>query len=290
MRRSIVLLLGLCGLLPALGLAEPAGFTTQEVHFSNAGITLSGTALLPEHPVAGVVLVHGSGQEKRMMKVATLLAGRGIAVLTYDKRGVGQSGGVYAGPEVGTNNLDATNLDTLAGDANAAVTALSTQLAAARVPLGLVGFSQAGWIIPIAAEHNRAVNFMVLFSGPLLTTREQLRFQFLTQGKADFWRQHSEAEVRQHIAEDPDRYEFTDTDPLVSLAKVSIPGLWLLGGKDLQTPAFVATEQLDAMKANGKPFEYRLYPELGHNVSPGGAGQSVEDAIEWIKHLKPVAR
>lgn len=217
-----------------------------------------------------------------MTNFATLLAARGIAVLTYDKRGVGQSAGVYAGPEVGTNNLDASNLTVLAGDANAAVAALASTLAASRLPVGLVGFSQAGWIIPIAAAHNPGVRFMVLFSGPLLTTREQLRFQFLTQGKADFWNNHSETDVRTHIAEDPDRYAFADTDPRDSLARVSIPGLWLLGGKDLQTPAFLAMERLDAMSAKGQAFAYRLYPELGHNVTPGGVGQSVEDALQWI--------
>lgn len=286
MWRHLGLLLGLLVLLPTLALADPISFSTQPVEFSNADITLSGTALLPEHPTAGVVLVHGSGQEKRMMTFATLLAGRGIAVLTYDKRGVGQSGGVYAGPEVGTNNLDTTNLETLAGDANAAVTALSTQLKVATLPIGLMGFSQAGWIIPLAAQRNHGVNFMVLFSGPLLTTREQLRFQFLTQGKADFWSGNTEADVRRHVAQDPDRYQFADTDPRNALAKISIPGLWLLGGKDVQTPAFLAVQRLNALKAEGKPFEYRLYPELGHNVTPGGAGQSVDDALQWLKNLK----
>lgn len=282
MRLSMGVLLGLCVLLPRLTLAEPTGFATQDITFTSAGISLAGTVFLPEHPKAGVVLVHGSGQEKRMTNFATLLAARGIAVLTYDKRGVGQSAGVYAGPEVGTNNLDASNLTVLAGDANAAVAALASTLAASRLPVGLVGFSQAGWIIPIAAAHNPGVRFMVLFSGPLLTTREQLRFQFLTQGKADFWNNHSETDVRTHIAEDPDRYAFADTDPRDSLARVSIPGLWLLGGKDQQTPAFLAMERLDAMSAKGQAFAYRLYPELGHNVTPGGVGQSVEDALQWI--------
>ena len=39
-----------------------------------------------------------------------ILAETGIVVLTYDKRGVGKSGGVYAGPKVGTNNVDAADL------------------------------------------------------------------------------------------------------------------------------------------------------------------------------------
>ncbi len=286
MIRNISFWLGLLVLTPGLTLAVPAGVVTQDITFTSADVALAGTLYLPEHPEAGAVLVHGSGQTQRMTNFATLLAGRGIAVLTYDKRGVGQSGGVYTGPEVGSNNLDASNLAALAGDANAAFTVLSAKLAANPVPLGLVGFSQAGWIIPLAAEHNHNINFMVMFSGPLLTTLEQLRFQFLTAGNADFWRTHSETDARQHIALDPDRYDFSATDPRDALANISVPGLWLLGGQDLQTPAFMAIERLGALKAQGRPFEYRLYPELGHNVSPGGAGQSVDDAVAWIKGVK----
>lgn len=283
MLRSLAYLLGLLVLLPRLTLADPISFATQDITFESAGILLAGTVFAPEHPYAAVVLVHGSGQARRMDRFASLLAGRGIAVLTYDKRGVGQSEGLYAGPEVGSNNLDASNLTALAGDASAAFSALSAQFAGRPLPIGLLGFSQAGWVIPLAAEHNRNVNFMVLFSGPLLTTLEQLRFQFLTEGKADFWSTHSKTDVRKHLAEDPDRYPFAATDPRDALAKVSIPGLWLLGGKDLQTPAFVSIERLNALKIAGKPFEYRLYPELGHNVTPGGAGSSVDEAVQWIK-------
>lgn len=144
--------------------AKPPGFTTKNVRFQSAGVTLAGTLFKPKHPYAAVVIVHGSGQEKRMTEFAALLAGNGLAVLTYDKRGVGESGGVYAGPEVGTNNIDAANLTLLAVDASAAANALSAHLPARHGPIGLMGFSQAGWTIPMAAKKNRTIGFMVLFS------------------------------------------------------------------------------------------------------------------------------
>lgn len=56
-----------------------------------------------------------------MSAFALSMAQQGITVFTYDKRGVGASGGIYAGPEVGTNNIDSSNLQLLASDANAAV-------------------------------------------------------------------------------------------------------------------------------------------------------------------------
>jgi dienelactone hydrolase len=206
-------------------------------------------------------------------------------VLTYDKRGVGESGGEYAGPEVGTNNIDAANLDLLAGDAAAAIDALLAHLPARPGPVGLLGFSQAGWVIPLAAGKNSAVRFMVLFSGPVATAREQLRFQFFTRGQRDFWETHTEAEAREHLRNDPDRYQFADTDARCLLATLAIPGLWLFGGKDIQIPVVLSMEHLDALKAQGKPYAYRLFPVLGHNTGFAASPEPSAAAIQWIQAL-----
>jgi uncharacterized protein len=264
--------------------AEEPNVTSEAIRFESAGVNLVGTIFRPQHPLAQVVIVHGSGQEKRMSGFAALLARNGIATLTYDKRGVGESGGVYAGPEVGTNNVDAANLALLAADASAAIGALSAHLPTEHGPVGLLGYSQAGWIIPMAAETNPAVKFVVLFSGPVATTREQLRFQFFTQGNAAFWDTHTEAEARKHLHEDPDRYRFVDTDPRDALAKLSIRGLWLFGGKDVQAPVQLSIERLDALAAQGKPYEHLLYPTLGHDVaSSKSSDAAVDAAVQWIK-------
>ncbi|MGY0037805.1 alpha/beta hydrolase family protein [Pedobacter sp. NJ-S-72] len=263
---------------------EPASdFTMENVKFNSVGVTLAGTIFKARDPYAAVVLVHGSGQEKRMVEMASLLAGNGITVLTYDKRGVGESEGVYAGPEVGTNNIDSSNLNLLALDVSAASNTLLARLPANHGPLGLMGFSQAGWVIPMAAKKNRQVSFMILFSGPVVTTLEQLRFQFYTQGNSRFWETHTEAEAREHIRSDADRYQFAGTDPRDALASLRIRGLWLFGGKDIQAPVGLSMERLDVLKAQGKPYEYRLFPELGHNTSSPKSQEPVSAAIEWIK-------
>jgi len=255
--------------------------TRRDITFSSEGILLAGTLFSPSDPHAAIVLVHGSGQEKRMIRFAERLAAQGITVLTYDKRGVGASGGTYAGPEVGTNNVDSINLSLLAKDASAAVNKMHEVVM--DLPVGLVGFSQAGWVIPIAATLNPLVDFMVLFSGPTITSLEQLRFQFHTNGDPNYWENHSEAEAREHIKNDPDRFQFTATDPKHSLAKLAIPGLWLYGAKDIQVPAQLCIEQLTTLKSQGKHFEYRLYSNLGHNTASGSYPTPVEDAMLWIK-------
>ena len=252
-----------------------------DITFTSEGVILAGTIFSSSDPQAAIVLVHGSGQEKRMTRFAERVAAHGITVLTYDKRGVGASGGTYAGPEVGTNNVDSINFSLLAKDASAAVNKL--QEVAMDLPVGLVGFSQAGWVIPIAATLNPSVDFMVVFSGPTITSLEQLRFQFHTNGDPNYWENHSEAEAREHIKNDPDRFQFSPTDPKHSLSKLAIPGLWLYGAKDIQVPAQLCIEQLTTLKSQGKPFEYRLYSNLGHNTATTSDPTPVEDAMLWIK-------
>lgn len=163
-------------LIPKITFSQSVDFTIQDIKFESKGDTLAGSILLPEKQLGAVVIVHGSDPVKREIEFAKLLAKEGIAVLTYDKRGVGESGGVYVGPSVGTNNIDFTNLNLLSEDASAAINKFRPYLEE-KISLGLIGFSQAGWIIPMAAEKNKDVDFMVIFSGPVVTTLEQLRFQ-----------------------------------------------------------------------------------------------------------------
>ena len=260
---------------------SPETIQTKEVTFISEGVQLAGTLYQPQKAQAAIVLVHGSGQTPRMTQFAERLVKHNIAVLTYDKRGVGASGGVYAGPEVGTNNIDAVNLELLAKDAAAAVNILNEEYK--NLPIGLLGFSQAGWIIPLAAHENPLVDFMVLFSCPTITTLEQLRFQFYTNGDAEFWTKHTQEEALDHMYNDPDRYQFTTTDPKVTLNNVSIPGLWIYGEQDIQIPAKLCIEHLNSLKAEGKPFEYILFSDLGHSTASNKNTQPVDIAIQWIK-------
>lgn len=279
----------LAGSTSAPGRAQSPPYRTTVLTFTNAGTTLAGTLLLPTRPaVAAVVLVHGSGQEPRQLGLAGQLAARGIAVLTYDKRGVGASGGVYVGPEVGTNNVAAANLRLLATDANAALTALVARLPTRHGPVGLLGGSQAGWVLPLAAQQNPAVRFLVLFSGPVVTVREQLRFQFYTAGDVHFWQTHTPADAREHLRHDPDRYAFADTDARAILATLCIPGLWLFGGQDIQAPVRESMANLDTLRTQGKAYQYHLFPALGHNTAFAESKAPLETAIRWL-HTLPLS-
>ena len=75
----------------------------------------------------------------------------GYVVLTYDKRGVGASKGVYQ--EFPSDR----NVENLAGDAIGAVRVLAARKDVDPSRVGLVGASQAGWIIPRAAARSPLV-------------------------------------------------------------------------------------------------------------------------------------
>lgn len=272
-------------IIPEVLYSQSIDFSIQEVKFKSQGVSLAGSILMPKKPFAAVVIVHGSDPVKREIEFAKLLAKEGIAVLTYDKRGVGESGGVYVGPSVGTNNIDFTNLNLLSQDASAAITTFRTYLKTKRIPIGLIGFSQAGWIIPLTAEKNQGVNFMVIFSGPVITTLEQLRFQFYTNGDKNFWDTHTDSVAREHIKNDPDRYQFVETNPQMQLSKLTIPGLWIFGGKDIQVPVVVSMENLDKLKNVGKRYQYSLFPLLGHNTAFTESPEPVKVSVQWIKTL-----
>ncbi len=166
--------------------------TSESMRFAGAGTVLAGTLVMPPKIIAAVALVQGSGQTQRMLGFANALAKQGIATLTYDKRGVGESSGLYVGSEVGTNNVDPTESGSYwPGTPQAAVREPTRRLPPNHGPVGIIGFSQGGWIVPLAVKANPDVRFMVLWSGPVVTTHEQLRFQDFTQQQPDFWDHYS---------------------------------------------------------------------------------------------------
>ena len=130
----------------------------QEIAVPNRSAVLSATLRLPDDghaPYPAVILVHGSGRvtaQEQMDHAGRRLAALGLAVLAYDKRGVGRSTGEYS--NVGVEN-SVRMFDLLASDAIAAVQALKRRRDIDSTRIGLVGFSQGGWIAPLAASQQR---------------------------------------------------------------------------------------------------------------------------------------
>jgi pimeloyl-ACP methyl ester carboxylesterase len=131
----------------------------EDVRFVSGSLQLAGTVTTPlnggRHPA--IILVHGSGAESRdhLLPYAHFLVRHGFVVFGYDKRGVGAS----------TGDWNMATLEDLAGDVIAAFDYLKTRPDIEPRQIGLLGISQAGWIMPIAAVRAKGLAFIINISG-----------------------------------------------------------------------------------------------------------------------------
>jgi pimeloyl-ACP methyl ester carboxylesterase len=119
-----------------------------------------------------VVMVHGSEQEPAIGNTrARLLAGMGITVFVYDKRGTGQSSGFYT-----------QNFPLLAEDAAAAMHHARSMLPGENRRAGFWGASQGGWVAPLAATLTPA-DFIVISYGLVASPIEEDLDQMLLEAE-----------------------------------------------------------------------------------------------------------
>lgn len=142
----------------------------QWVEFESGQATLFGRLDLPRErgPHPAVVLVHGSGKDAATdyYSACDFFAANGIASLTYDKRGTGRSGGVYG-----------FDFEELAEDVVAAVEYLKSRPDIDSTRIGLSGYSQGGWVAPLAASKTDAVSYVIVNYGMIESPAEEARME-----------------------------------------------------------------------------------------------------------------
>lgn len=146
--------------------ARKLDFKEEEITFNTGDVKLSGTLTLPldKAPHPAVVLVHGSGPESREFGFwRTFFASRGLAVLAYDKRGVGAS----------TGDWRQADFRDLANDVLNGINALKNRPDIDAKRIGLWTISQGGWIVPMVASESKDVNFIIVHSGAMVTPYQQ---------------------------------------------------------------------------------------------------------------------
>ncbi len=146
----------------------PYPYLSEDLEFENneAGISLAGTLTVPKSPgpFPAVVLITGSGPQNRneellghkpFLVLADHLTRNGIAVLRFDDRGIGESGGDFS---------TATSLDFVT-DVASAVAYLKSRKEIDPLKIGLIGHSEGGMVAPMVASRSKDVSFMVLLAG-----------------------------------------------------------------------------------------------------------------------------
>lgn len=306
---------------------KPYPYLEEDVSFPNAaaGVTLAGTLTLPKGPgpFAAVVLIAGSGPQNRdeslanhkpFLVLSDFLTRKGIAVLRYDKRGVGDSTG---------SAETATTLD-LAGDAESAVAYLKSRKEVDPRKIGLVGHSEGAMIAPFLAAHSEKIPWIVLLAAPGTKGEDTLLNQSDLISRAGGL---SDAQVLTSLNFDKAAYDlartekdpavvaeklaglvkesgldsalppaalesqlrmmtspwfrfFLDYDPIPSLQKVKCPVLVLYGEKDLQVPPKINLPlvQKALTDAGNSHVDSHQLPELNHLFQHSYTGSPTEYA------------
>jgi hypothetical protein len=146
----------------------PYDYVIKEVSYKNTSdnVTLAGTLSLPkgDGPFPAVLLLSGSGPQDRdssifghkpFLLLAHQLTQSGIAVLRFDERGVGESGG----------QTSEMTMATQMGDAQAGINYLLSNTQINRTKIGLLGHSLGGLFAPKLAIEND-IDFLVLLAAP----------------------------------------------------------------------------------------------------------------------------
>lgn len=293
----------------------PFPYQIENISFPSLdkSITLSGTLTLPDdlkkHPA--VVLIAGSGPSNRdeeifghkpFAVIADYLTRQGLAVLRYDKRGIGES----------TGSLRKATTLNLAEDVEASIQFLRNHPNIQSNNIGLIGHSEGGIIAPMVASRDQAISFIVLLAAPGMTGKQILKKQneesiqrspitndqktkalnvavqyldYLAQTSSEGTSTEAlhntlDSIISINLAEDifpqVSREEmikstnnnwiiyFLNLDPSEYLKKVHCPILALNGTKDIQVEANSNLERIESSVKNKELLTVKKYLNLNH--------------------------
>ena len=291
--------------------------------FHSADVTLAGTLHRPRigTKLPGILLVHGDGPETRegYQFFARRFAAAGIAALTYDKRGTGESTGRWP-----------SRFADLAADAAAGLAYLRSRPDVDAGCLGIWGGSQGGWVAAMTAA-STPVRYVVVKAGTPVGPAELTRWKSVHRvqqagyGADVMQRVHGlmdlqfrilrgdagwdllEEEVRA-IRDEPwfrlvalMRYSDWRSswmeygpdiafDPLPLLSRLDAPMLWLLGASDPETPLDLTLARLRELQERGKNISVHVFPGADHQIElprrrenkPNYSPGYLKVMVEWV--------
>jgi dienelactone hydrolase len=199
------------------------------------------------------------------------LRARGFAVLRYDKRGVGQSTGTYRG--VSAENSRA-QIAELGGDLAAGAAFLASRPEIDGQRIGLMGTSQAGWVMVSAAQQSDAIRFAIAVTGSVLPVGANIAYEQLRELPID------EAYARLAAFDGTPGF-----DPRPLLRELDAPTLGLLGGEDRLVPTRVCVTTLEPIQRAGRPVDWVVYPDAVHGLPGVAFWPSVDSFLR--KHSLP---
>jgi pimeloyl-ACP methyl ester carboxylesterase len=259
---------------PFLAVLALAVSAPHDVTIANRGAVLAGTLVLPDAgrpPFPAVVLVHGSGRitaQEQLNFMAPRFGALGVAVLAYDKRGVGRSTGEYV--DVGVGN-SVQMFDLLASDALAAVAMLKGRREIDAARIGLAGVSQGGWIAPLAASRSPDVTFVITVSGPAVSVGEEIAYSRLAGEDPGSQQGLSDDVIARRMRDFKGPHGY---DPSAALSSLATPSLWILGEQDRSIPLRRTVDVLTQLShARPRTFSIHVIPGVNHRLMDPATGR-----------------
>lgn len=291
----------------------------RDVEFDNGNVTLRGTLYLPpdaETPVPAIVLAHGSGPATRHAGTwTTFFLEQGLAVLSFDKRGAGES----------TGDWQASSYFDLAADLSRAVEHIRKLPMIDSDRVGIHTSSQSGWYGPHVARNNPGVAFLIQRVGPAVNigigTAHEIREEWRAEGLPEkdiqagieFWLElHRLAAQGADLAQANTLFDdakkepwfaqtFGEWEPIESAwwqrhvanmqlepaddaAQLDIPVLWFLAEKDQNVPYAASHAALQKVKVANPQLELITVEDSPHSFLLEGA----DGKLHYTRNYWPV--
>src|SRR5215471_14166020 len=297
----------------------------EEVTFKDGDVSLSGTLVLPtgRGPHPALIRIQGAGPQTRRNAFDGWFAYKGVAYLSFDKRGTGKSTGDWR--EAGISEL--------ADDVLAAVRFLRQRDDIDPDQIGIEGDSEGGWIAPAVTTRDTRIKFIVIWAGPAMdyvpelmneveenlkasdlssdNLRKALEFKrqalaMLADGAGlsdEAWAKfqafvgpHRKEKWFSYVSEPEQRswpqkklYLMAQIKSSELWRQVKIPVLALYGGKDLNVPAArnVAALTAELTAAGNRDFIVKVFPDANHDGFETSSPMLDGEQARFLKQLVP---
>lgn len=277
--------------------------TPGSITIKTRGAVIKGTLALPEvsKPVPVVLLIAGSGPTDRdgnsmlingkpnyLLQISDALKANNIAVLRYDKRGMGQS----------TTTIPAADIsfEDMVNDALAVLNTLKSDKRFSKVIIA--GHSEGSLIGMLAADIGKADAFISLSGAGfpadvILKTQLKAATSAAEYAKAvsiidsvkagNFTRQKMNAAFKPifNSALQPYLFSWMKYDPAKAISKLKVPALIIQGTNDIQ----ISVNDAETLKNAYPAAQLKLIPQMSHILKVGPADKQQNAATYTLPDL-----